>query len=148
MHEFRNSLQPNGLQRWSLQCGTVLPPRSNPGFTLIETLMALAILAVVVGVLVNVHLQTLRTESFSRLRMAAILQGDTILSQSLSGTEKQAIVDESGRQGWRVTAAPLTNGAAVNPGWTEWRVAATNAGAPVVTLYLRAGEVSKGSYAR
>lgn len=119
----------------------------NSGFTLIESLVALAILGVIVGVLVNVHLQTLKAEAFSRLRLAAVLEGETILSQSLSGTERQAIVDEAGQQGWRVTATPMSNSAA-GAVWCEWRVAATNAGAPAVTMYLRAGEEVKGNHAR
>ena len=120
---------------------------NKSGFTLIESLVALTILGVVVGVLVNVHLQTLKAESFSRLRLSAVLEGETILSQSLSGTEQQTIVDEASRQGWMVTAVPASN---APPGvrWCEWRVAATNAGAPVVTTYLRAGEETKGSHAK
>lgn len=117
------------------------------GFTLIESLVALAILGVIVGVLVHVHLNTLRAESFARLRLSAVLEGETILSQSLSGMEQQAIVDQAGQQGWLVTAAPASNSAAV-AGWCEWRVAATNAGAPAVTMYLRVGEEAKGTHAK
>jgi len=117
------------------------------GFTLIESLVALAILGVIVGVLVNVHLQTLRAESFSQLRLSAVLESETILSQSLSGMERSAIVDQEGQQGWLVTATPMSNA----PGdgvWCEWRVATSNAGAPVVTLYLRAGEEVKETHAK
>ncbi|MEI6167065.1 MAG: prepilin-type N-terminal cleavage/methylation domain-containing protein [bacterium] len=125
----------------------VLSPRSLSGFTLIESLVALAILGVIVGVLVNVHLQTLRAESFSRLRESAVLEGETIVSQSLSGTERQAIVDQASREGWTVTATPTSNsiaGAVVY----EWRVASSNAGAPAVTLYLRAGEERREDHAK
>lgn len=122
-------------------------PPSQSGFTLIESLVALAILGVIVGVLVNVHLQTLRAESFSRLRVAAVLEGETILSQSLSGVERQAIVDQASREGWTVVATPASNSIA-GAGVYEWRVASSNAGAPVVTLYLRAGEEGKGSRAK
>jgi len=114
------------------------------GFTLIESLVALAILGVIVGVLVNVHLQTLRAESFARLRLSAVLEGETLLSQSLSGMERQAIVDQASQQGWNVTASNSTTEA----GWCEWRVAASNAGAPAVMLYLRAGEGVKGTHAK
>ena len=113
------------------------------GFTLIECLVALAILGVIVGVLVNVHLQTLRAESFSRFRQAAQLESETILSQSLSGLEPQAIVDQASREGWSVVATPLSNSVAGAPIY-EWRVAASNAGAPAVTLYLRAGKEARG----
>ncbi len=117
------------------------------GFTLIESLVALAILGIIVGVLVNVHLQTLRAESFSRLRLSAVFESETILSQSLSGMESSDIVDQASRQGWSVTVMPMTNapGAGV---WNEWRIAASNAGAPVVTLHLRANETVKGTHAK
>ena len=117
------------------------------GFTLIESLVALAILGVIVGVLVNVHLQTLKAENFSRLRSAAVLEGETILSQSLSGTERQTIVDQVGQQGWNVTATPASN-AAMGAVWCEWRVAVSNAGAPAVTLYLKADEESRENHAK
>jgi len=120
---------------------------NKDGFTLIESLVALAILGVIVGVLVNVHLQTLRAEAFSQHRLAAVLEGETILSQSLLGTEQQAILDQISQQGWKVTATPASN-APVGPLWCEWRVAVSNAGAPVVTMYLRAGEEAKENHAK
>ena len=123
------------------------PAGRKGGFTLIESLVALAILAVIVGVLVNVHLQTLRAEAFSQFRSAAVLEGETILSQSLSGLDRQAIVDQAGQQGWLVTGTVATN-AGVAGGLYEWRVAATNAGAPVVTMYLRPRGGDAGSHAR
>lgn len=120
---------------------------NKTGFTLIESLVALAILGVIVGVLVNVHLQTLRAESFSRLRLSAMLEGETILSQSLLGMEQSAIVDQASQQGWAVTATPASNGIADGV-WCEWRVAASNAGAPAVTIYLRTKEEAKGKDAK
>ncbi|MEI6564673.1 MAG: type II secretion system protein [bacterium] len=108
----------------------------HSGFTLIESLVALAILGVIVGVVVNVHLQTLRAEAFSRLRLSAVLESETILSQYMSGSERQVILDEAGKQGWAVTATPMSNSVS-GTAWCEWRVAASNAGSPAVTFYLR-----------
>jgi prepilin-type N-terminal cleavage/methylation domain-containing protein len=117
---------------------------NKSGFTLIESLVALAILGIIVGVLVNVHLQSLRAEHFSQLRTSAVLEGETILSQSLSGMERQAIVDQASQQGWAVTVSNST----MNTAWGEWRIAATNVDAPAVTLYLRAGEEVKEAHAK
>lgn len=141
------SLSWNEVRDRAIKSNYLLHPGAKIGFTLIESLVALAILAVIVGVVVNVHLQTLQAQNFSLLRQAALLESETILSRHLSGTEQQAIVDESSRQGWKVTAMPMTNSGA-GAVWYEWRVAASNAGAPVVTMYLRAGEEGKESHAR
>ncbi len=111
--------------------------KQNHGFTLIESLVALAILGVIVGILVNVHLQTLRAESFSRQRLAAVLESETVLSQSLLGIERQAIMDEAVKAGWNVTGAPMESAMADGGGWCEWRIASSNAGSPVVTMHLR-----------
>ena len=66
---------------------------SSKGFTLIESLVALAILGVIVAVLVHVHLQSLRAEEFSRLRAGAVLQAETILTGSMLAGD--------GGAGWR-----------------------------------------------
>ncbi len=108
---------------------------SSSGFTLIESLVALAILGVIVGVLVRVHLQTLRAEEFSRLRGKALLEAETILTGSMLGTEAQTILDEARKQGWKVEAIKGSE-----PGvqaFTEWRVAVSNPSAPVVALMLQ-----------
>ncbi len=118
---------------------------SSSGFTLIESLVALAILGVIVGVLVRVHLQTLRAEEFSRLRGQALLETETILTGVMLGTEPQAILDEARRQGCKVEAVKGSELGA--QAFTEWRVAVSNPSAPVVTLMLRgvndAGQTNK-----
>ena len=108
---------------------------SSKGFTLIESLVALAILGVIVAVLVHVHLQSLRAEEFSRLRAGAVLQAETILTGSMLGNDPQAIMDESRKAGWRVTAEPV--GEKGTPMFTEWRVAVSNPSAPSVSMLLQ-----------
>lgn len=108
---------------------------SSDGFTLIEALVALAILGVIVGVLVRVHLQTLRAAEFGNLRGRAVLESETILTGSLLGNEPKALIETAEQQGWKVTAAK-----AGDPGgtvFTEWRVAVSNPSAPVVVMILR-----------
>lgn len=107
---------------------------NSSGFTLIESLVALAILGVVVAVLVNVLLQTLRAEGFSRLHTGALLQAETILTGTMLGKEPQAIVEEAGKAGWRVTVERV--GDEPGPAFNEWRVAASNPGAPAVSMML------------
>lgn len=120
---------------------------SSRGFTLIESLVALAILGVIVGVLVRVHLQTLRAEEFSRLRGLAILEAETILTGSMLGHEPRAILDEARKQGWKVEAEKGSDPSA--QGLTEWRVAVSNPSAPVVVMMLQgandAGQTNKAS---
>jgi prepilin-type N-terminal cleavage/methylation domain-containing protein len=118
---------------------------SSRGFTLIESLVALAILGVIVGVLVRVHLQTLRAEEFTRLRGQALQEAETILTGSMLGREPQAILDEARKQGWKVEAVKGSEPGAQT--FTEWRVAVSNPSAPVVSLMLRgvsdAGQTNK-----
>jgi hypothetical protein len=108
--------------------------------------VALAILGVIVGVVVRVHLQTLRAEEFSRSRGLAILEAETILTGSMLGHEPQAILDEARKQGWKVEAV---KGDPAAQGLTEWRVAVSNPSAPVVVMMLKgandAGQTNKTS---
>lgn len=124
---------------------------SSRGFTLIESLVALAILGVIVGVLVRVHLQTLRAEEFSRLRGLAVLEAETILTGSMLGNEPQAILDEAHKQGWKVEVVKGSDLAAQGPGVVEWRVAVSNPSAPVVVMMMQgvndAGKTGKTSRA-
>jgi len=118
---------------------------SSKGFTLIETLVALAILGVIVGVLVRVHLQTLRAAEFSKLRGQAVLESETILTGALLGDDPKAMIEEAQKQGWKVAVEKA--GEPGGPVFTEWRVAVSNSGAPVVVMMLRdataTGRVSK-----
>ena len=112
------------------------------GFTLIESLVALAILGVIVGVLVRSHLQTLRACEFSHLRDLAVLESETVLTGVMLGTEPQALIDEAHRQGWRV-AAEKAGDPGSSPSFMEWRVAVSNPSAPVVSMMLRAVVTNK-----
>ncbi len=105
------------------------------GFTLIESLVALAILGVIVGVLVRVHLHTIRADEFSRLRGKAFLESETILTESLLGKESRTILEEARQRGWKVSAERAGESA-----YTEWRVAVSNSAAPAVTMMLKAGQ--------
>lgn len=100
--------------------------------------MALALLGLIVGVLVRVHLQPLRAAEFSRLRGEALLEAETIVTGSMLGHEADKIASEARDAGWRVT-----NESAGAPGglaFTEWRVAVSNPQAPSVVLLLRVAE--------
>jgi prepilin-type N-terminal cleavage/methylation domain-containing protein len=108
---------------------------NSDGFTLIESLVALAILGVIVGVLVRVHLQTLRADHFSRLRAGAVLECETILTELLLGQSPQTIVDEAGKAGWIVKAEPA--GEDGKSSFMAWRVAVSNPSAPVVVMELK-----------
>ena len=110
------------------------------GFTLAESLVALAILSVVVGVVVHVHLQTLRAGEFSRLREGAMLEAETVLTGLMLGNDPKTVMDDAGKEGWRVTAERA--GGAGGPAFREWRVAASNPSAPAVSMVLRDGPVS------
>ena len=102
---------------------------------MIETLVALAILGVIVGVLVRVHLQTLRAAEFSKLRGQAVLESETILTGALLGDDPKAMIEEAQRQGWKVAVEKASEPG--GPVFTEWRVAVSNPGAPVVVMMLR-----------
>ena len=119
---------------------------ARSGFTLLETLVALAILGVMVGVLVRVHLQTLRADDFSRLRGKAVLEAETILTGSLLGGEPQSLMDEARKQGWKVSASDGSGPEA--PVFMEWRVSDSNPSAPVVVMMLRKSEAASQTHSR
>ena len=108
---------------------------SNKGFTLIEALMSLAILAVVVSVIVSVHLNTLRATEFAKLRDGAVQVAGTVRTGVLLGHDSQSILEGVRQSGWKAEVTPAGDTPATQ--WMEWRVAASNAGAPAVTLYMR-----------
>lgn len=108
------------------------------GFTLIESLAALAIFGVIVGVLVRVHLQALRADALARAHGAAVLGAETVLTGVMLGQSPTSIVDEVRQQGFRVEAAP-----AGTPPWTQWRVAVSNPASPVVAIEVK-GQADAG----
>lgn len=110
---------------------------ANDGFSLIESLVALAVLGVIVGVLVRVHVQTLRADGFADVHGQAILGAETVLTGVMLGDDPQAIVDDAAKRGWVV--ASIRNDRFVQDSFWEWRVAVSNAGPPVVALELRGG---------
>ena len=112
---------------------------SNRGFTLVEALTSLAILAVVVSVIVSVHLNTLRAEEFSRLRDGAVRLAGTARTGVLLGTEPKSIIDGIRQAGWRADAGAV--GESADARWSEWKVASSNDGAPVVIFYMRPAAV-------
>ena len=67
---------------------------SGRGCTLIETLVALAILSIISGVLIRVFVNSLRVEDFSRRRDAAVMESEAVLTGSMMGKKPDEVVDE------------------------------------------------------
>lgn len=108
---------------------------SGDGFTLIEVLIALAILSVVAGAIIRVHLNTLRLAEFNRLRNAAVLESATVFSGVMGGRPAPELAEDLRGEGWAVSVQPVLPDE--GRGLAEWRVAVSNPAAPVVSLILR-----------
>ena len=109
---------------------------SSQGFTLLESLIALAVVTMALTVLARVHVQTLRAEAMSKALDGARLRMETVVSDVLLGADPLAIVEEARQEGWLVKFEPggLDGGGSAYPSWT---VAASNYPSVGVTVHLR-----------
>jgi prepilin-type N-terminal cleavage/methylation domain-containing protein len=114
-------------------------PVSASGFTFLESLIALSILAIAVTLLARVHVQSLRAEIFARRLDEASLHMESLVSCTLLGYDPRAMLEETGVDGWTVQVDRL-EGMAGGAAWQVLSVAASNAPAPRVEVCLRPPE--------
>jgi prepilin-type N-terminal cleavage/methylation domain-containing protein len=106
------------------------------GFTLLEALIALAVVTMAVTMLARVHVQTLRAERMSQLVDGARLRMETVVSEVLLGVDPRAIVGGSPSDGW-VIRSEFGGGGPGSTAWQTWTVAASNSPSAAVVVYLR-----------
>ena len=108
---------------------------TRAGFTLLEALIALSIVAIAVTLLTRAHIQTLRAEAFARILNGAVIQAETVVNRAFLGEDPRALNEDAGAAGWVVESDVVNTG----PGmaWQTWKVAASNAPSPAVTVYVR-----------
>jgi prepilin-type N-terminal cleavage/methylation domain-containing protein len=106
------------------------------GFTLLESLIALAVVTMTLTMLARVHVQTLRAEAMSQALDGARLRMETVVSDILLGADPLAIVEESRKEGWLVRFEPGGMGGG-NSAYPSWTVAASNYPSAEVTVHLR-----------
>lgn len=106
------------------------------GFTLMEALVALAILGIAATTLVRVHIGTLRAGAMAHGMEETVLKLGDVATMSLLGMDDRVIVDTLAGDGWKavVEARPGAGEAGM---WKVWSVVSSNHPAPPVPLYLR-----------
>lgn len=109
---------------------------TGAGFTLLESLIALAIMALVVTVLARVHVQTLRADILAHKLGEASLRAESLVSGTLLGYDPRVLAQELAETGWLVQADTVNAGDG-GVAWQVLRVAATNGTAPAVEIYMR-----------
>lgn len=98
--------------------------RAHTGFTLVETLLALTLLALLIAVTASTLSVTLRTEQSLTLldeswRIAHSLQAERYLTGQSSNTSRRYA------ERWTIEAASFLTGEATNPvAWTVWEIRA------------------------
>jgi prepilin-type N-terminal cleavage/methylation domain-containing protein len=107
------------------------------GFTLIEVLIAAAITAVVAGVLLSAHVQTLRTEQTVRTLAAARFQAERIFMARRVGGEPASIQDEIQGEGWIARREKVGAGSLM---WERWELAPSNQPLASTVIYLQADQ--------
>ncbi len=94
------------------------------GFTLLETLTALTILAISFVSLFDAHMRALRAAGAADSYAEARLLGQTLLSDTVSGW-KSALTSRSGREGrfnWSISVGPVTAPWAEIKSKANWRL--------------------------
>jgi general secretion pathway protein I len=94
------------------------------GFTLLETLTALTILAIALVSLFDAHMRGLRAAGAAHSYAAARLLGQALLADAVSGW-KTALVSRQGREGrydWSIAVAPEASGWADAKSKAGWRL--------------------------
>jgi prepilin-type N-terminal cleavage/methylation domain-containing protein len=105
------------------------------GFTLLESLIALAVVTMTLTMLARVHVQTLRAEAMSQALDGARLRMETVVSDILLGSDPLAIVEESRKEGWLVRFEPGGMGGG-NSAYPSLTVAASNYPSAAVVVYM------------
>lgn len=107
------------------------------GFTLLEVVIAVAIVAIVAGTLLGVHLRVQRAGETARCLTGARLQAEQLATRSRLGTAGNGWLADSASV-WQVTAEAFTEGnEAARLRWRKWQVTPTNRPALATTVYLR-----------
>ncbi len=107
---------------------------SAGGFTLVEVVIALAILAVVVSSVSLVHCQTLRLHRQTRDLSAALGPLERLAAGRMAGVDPRLVAADLRGEGW-VAEADM-HGGGVETLWEEWRLSPSNRPWSVVRVCL------------
>ena len=107
------------------------------GFTLIEVLLAVAVVTLVAAVLLNTQTQVVRASRTAAGLEAAGGQAERLFLASLErGT---GAADAAGQpEGWIIERDRAEDGVSAGGAWQKWTVATSNQPRTRVTVYLRA----------
>ena len=108
---------------------------ARAGFTMLEALIALSIVAIAVTLLARTHIETLRAEAFARILNGAGIETENLVNLSFLGEDPRALGEDAQSGGWVVESDVVNAGPGV--AWQTWKVAASNAPSPAVMVYLR-----------
>lgn len=107
------------------------------GFTLLEVMIAVAIIALVAGVLLGVHMRVQRAGETARWMTGARFQAEQLATRTRLGTAQTGWLAGSASV-WQVTPAAFVEGnESARLRWRKWQIAPTNRPALTTIVYLR-----------
>ena len=108
------------------------------GFTLIEVLLALAVVTLVAAVLLHTQTQVVRASQTAAALEAAGGHAERVFLATLESGTSRAAEPANPTEGWIIERDRSEDGVSAGSAWHKWTVAASNQPRTRVTLYLRA----------
>jgi prepilin-type N-terminal cleavage/methylation domain-containing protein len=110
---------------------------TRSGFTLLEVLIAVAVIALVASVLLTAHARTLRAEQTAQALEASRLEAEKAATEFWLGNDPRLILADVQADGWAVQLDAAHNEGANAPLWWQWTIAPSNQPLVRSIIYLK-----------